>query len=139
MIDEVAIQQTINRYSVAASKRDWDAIIATFAPDGIWELASSGRKFQGRAAIREAMLGTSSASEYNVQMNAPAAITVNGDRAMATSIIRESGKPVGSDQPFEFFGFYEDELVRTADGWKFARLTFVLKARHRFEPAAPSQ
>lgn len=138
-IDEVAIQQTINRYSVAASKRDWDAIIATYAPDGVWEL-SGGRKFQGRAAIREAMLGTSSASEYNFQINAPAVITVDGDHATATSVIREGGKVAGNDEAFEVLGFYEDKLVRTTEGWRFAHRHFVFKARHRYQPlAAPAK
>ena len=34
MTDEVAIQQTLNRYTEAASRADWKVVVSTFMPDG---------------------------------------------------------------------------------------------------------
>jgi ketosteroid isomerase-like protein len=131
MTDEVAIQQVISRYNEAASCAQWDEAVATYLPDGVWEFAKSGRRFQGRDAIREALIGFTSALEYVVQINAPAVIAVDGDQATARSAIRESGKFAGRDEGIEGFGIYGDRLVRTVDGWLFANRTFDLRWMHR--------
>ena len=58
---------------------------------------------------------------YFVQINAPAVINVDGDRANARSVIRECAKLKDKDEANEVLGFYNDELVRTPEGWKFSR------------------
>lgn len=138
MIDRIEIQQTINRYSEAASRADWDEVVATYLPEGIWEIVSSGRKFLGRAAIKEGLMGFTSATDYVVQINAPAVIALDGNTATARSVIRECGRVSGRDQTFEALGFYADILVRTEEGWRFARRAFELKGMHHYAllPAA---
>jgi ketosteroid isomerase-like protein len=131
MTDEAAIQQTISRYNAAASTRQWEETVATYLPDGVWEFARSGRQVHGRDAIRETLIELTSALEYVVQINAPAVITIDGDTATARSAIRESGKFAGRDEGIEGFGFYVDQLVRTPDGWLFAKRRFELKWMHR--------
>ena len=43
MMDYILIQQTISTYSEAASRADWDEVLATFTPDGVWELPALGQ------------------------------------------------------------------------------------------------
>ena len=38
MIDKLEIQETISLYHEGGSKADWDQMMATFLPDGIWEV-----------------------------------------------------------------------------------------------------
>jgi hypothetical protein len=71
-------------------------------------------------------------------MNSPAIIEVDGDRATAHSIIRECGKYAGRQTCLEVLGLYDDELVRTADGWRFARRVFTVRGIHDYETAPPS-
>lgn len=123
MHDHIAIQQTINLYTEGASRADWDQVIATFLPGGIWEIAGGGVQ-SGHDAIRAAMAAFVSQMAYYVQLNAPAVIHVEGDRATARSVIRECGKYADRDSVLDVVGFYNDELVRTPDGWRFARRTF---------------
>jgi ketosteroid isomerase-like protein len=130
MSDEVAIQQTINRYSEGCSRADWPQVMATFLPDGLWEVPSQGARFEGHAAVQAAMAAFTAQTEYWVQINAPAVISVTGDKATARSVIRECGRMIGQDHLLEALGFYHDDLVRTADGWKFARRTFHAAAMH---------
>lgn len=132
MIDEIAIQQTISRYSDGASRADWDQVASTFTEDGVWEVGSSGKTFQGHEAIREGLGALSGEMEFVVQINSPALIAVDGDAATARSTIREFGKMAGRDEGFEALGFYEDQLAATADGWKFTHRTFTLKAKHTY-------
>ena len=132
MLDEIAIQQTLNRYSEGCSRADWDQVMATFMPDGIWEIASTGARFQGHKMIREAMAAFVSHMAYFVQINTPATIAIKGDNATARSIIRECGKFADRAEALEAFGFYSDELVRTADGWKFRQRRFEGAGAHNF-------
>lgn len=69
---------------------------------------------------------------YFVQINSPAIITVDGDKATARSGIRECGKFSDRDEALEVLGRYEDELVRTATGWKFTRRAFYAAGKHLF-------
>ena len=75
MYDEFSIQQTINRYSVGASRADWDAVLATFVPDGIWEIPGLGAKFEGLESIRGGMAHFSGTTDYLLQLNSPAVIS----------------------------------------------------------------
>jgi len=124
MHDEYAIQRTISLYSQNASARKWDKVVPLFQPDAVWEVPHLGMKFEGQAAIRDALTMFSGTMEFVLQLNSPALIEVTGATATAQSGIRECGKSAGRDEGFEFFGFYFDNLVRTQDGWKFARRIF---------------
>jgi ketosteroid isomerase-like protein len=124
MDDYTAIQQLISRYSVASTRFDLEGIVETYAADGVWHLASRKASFEGQAAIRDGLRSFIDNLDFMVQSNAPAAITIDGDTATAISVITERGKPKGSDTPFEALGCYFDDLVRTADGWRFKRRCF---------------
>lgn len=132
MIDEVAIQQVLNRYTEGCTRRDWDQVAETFAEDGIWDVPAQGISLQGWAAMQPAMAGFVEQMDYFIQLNSPAVIEVSGDSATARSVIRECGKFTGRDEALEVMGTYSDELVRTATGWKFARRTFRALGVHRF-------
>jgi hypothetical protein len=132
-VDEAfAIQQTLNRYSDGCTRRDWDQVEGTFMSEGIWEVPSLGTFHRGWAAIQPAMAGFVGQLEYFVQINSPAIITVTGDTARARSTIREGGKFAGRDEALEVMGTYEDELLHTAEGWKFVRRTFRGLGVHKF-------
>ena len=132
MNDQISIQQTINRYTEGSGRGNWDRVLGTFLPDGIWEIPALGAHHQGHAAIREAMSSFVAQMSYYVQINAPAIIETAGDRATASSAVRECGKFVDRNEALEVLGFYDDELVRVENGWKFARRRFVLAGMHRF-------
>lgn len=132
MLDEIAIQQTLNRYSQGASRADWDLVLSTFTLDATWEIADGGGRYQDHAVIRQAMAAFVAQMDYFVQINSPAIIKVEGDAAVATSLIRECGKFTGRDEALEIFGRYTDDLVRTAQGWQFTRRVFHALGHHRF-------
>lgn len=124
MDDERAIQRLITTYSQTASIGDWDGAVGTYLPDGNWSIPQLGLSFSGHVAIREALAAFFETMDYVIQMNAPALIHVGSSTATARSAIRECGKSAGQPQGFEYFGFYQDELVKTADGWRFRKRIF---------------
>jgi hypothetical protein len=138
MSDRNDIQQVINTYSVMASQGKFNEMAATYTVDGIWAVPSIGVEVSGHAAIIAAGAAVTDKLEYIVQLNTPALIKVDGDRATAQSMIRECGKYAGKQVALEVLGLYDDELVRTTDGWRFARRNFILRGMHDFPIAPPS-
>lgn len=130
--DQHAIQRTLNAYSQATSAGEWEAAIATYRPDGAWEVPHLPLRVAGHAALRETMAMLGGAMDYVVQLNSPAVIEIDGDTARARSAIRECGKTAGKDEGFEYFGLYEDDLVRTPEGWRFERRVFRAVGSHTF-------
>jgi ketosteroid isomerase-like protein len=126
MTDLEAIQQTINTYSLSASRRDWGRAIATFMPDAIWEVEGLGLRMKGHEEMRPGFPHAVSAAEFLVQLNAPAVITINGDTATAESVIREAGKVKTTGEWFDVLGTYNDSLVRTPQGWRFTHRLFKM-------------
>jgi len=137
MIEELSIQQTLNRYSESASRADWEQVLSTYVPDGVWEIPYLGAKFEGHDAIRDALRHFGGPMDYIVQINAPALIDVNEDTATARSVIRECGKFMGQNEALEVLGFYADTLLRTPAGWKFTHRVFEVRGMHRF-PLVPA-
>lgn len=131
MNDEQAIQQVLNRYSEGCSLPDWGQVEDTFLPGAEWVAPAVGT-FTGWAEMFPVMSGFIDRMEYFIQLNSPATISVSGDVATARSVIRECGKFKGRDEALEVMGIYADELVRTPEGWKFARRTFQGLGAHRF-------
>ena len=130
MIDKLDIQETISLYHEGASTADVDRLIATFLPDGIWEVPSMNMRCQGHVEMLETMSAVLAPIEYLVQINAPAIIEVDGDTASARSLIRESAKFRNRPGLMDVVGQYIDELKRTSDGWKFAHRTFTILGTH---------
>lgn len=128
MDDHQAIQQVLNRYTEAASRRDLEAVAQTFHPSGIWELTAFDMKVEGRDAIVKTMRDFLEPMDYLVQTNSPAVIEVDGDTARARATIREGAKFSGKDEAMEVLGIYNDELVRTPDGWQFTHRVFNMLA-----------
>jgi ketosteroid isomerase-like protein len=129
MIDKVEIQETISLYHEGGSLGDFDQVLATFLPDGTWEVPAFEIRCQGHAEIRSTMEAMVEPIEYLVQINAPAIVVVDGDTASARSLIRECAK-FRKGALMDVVGQFSDELRRTSDGWKFARRTFTILGTH---------
>lgn len=129
-MDELAVQQTISRYHEGASTADLDQLIATFLPDGVWEVPALRFRCQGHAEMLETMSAVMAPIEYLVQINAPAIITIDGDSASARTLVRECAKYRDQEGIIDVVGQFIDELHRTADGWRFARRTFTILGTH---------
>jgi ketosteroid isomerase-like protein len=133
MIDKVEIQETISVYHEGASKADYDQLMTTFLPDGIWEVPGMEIVSQGVDNIRSTMTALMAPIEYLMQINAPAIIAVDGDTATARSLIRECAKFRGRPGLMDVVGQFNDELQRTPDGWRFAHRTFTILGTQTLE------
>ena len=113
--DRDAIRDLLARYTYNGDRGRLDAMTACFADDGVLEYL--GKAPQGPAAIKAALSsGTRDARLTFIRHHITnPLIAVDGDGATARSYFT-----VHSNFGPDHSGTYDDRLVRTADGWRFA-------------------
>jgi 3-phenylpropionate/cinnamic acid dioxygenase small subunit len=110
--DNVAITQLLARYCLTLDLDDVDGWVALFTEDAAYEVY--GRSWDGHAGLRKMM----SVAPGGLHLGGPPVIVmVDADRATTMQnllfVERESGVARHS--------VYDDDLVRTSDGWRIAR------------------
>ena len=120
MDDRAEITELINRYAIATDRRQFDAVGELFTEDG--QATYSGVRLDpGRAAIVAHLqpLAGFPMSQHDV---GTISITLDGDAATATSYtVVHLVRTAGDDHEVVHRGLsYDDRLVRTPEGWKFA-------------------
>ncbi len=62
---------------------------------------------------------------YFMQMTHSGVVVLDGDRATARFVVREHGR--GEGTYYENLAVYNDELIRQADGWRFATRSYTYR------------
>jgi len=129
--DRAEIEDLMARYLFAIDYNDWDAYVATFAPDGELTFASGTSK--GREAIRKAVtsFATRIGEFYHTADGKPAklrhvilqsSIRVEGNHAWARSLWLEMANHGPNDEPkIGTYGLYEDEMTKVNGEWLFSK------------------
>lgn len=110
--------------------RDAAIIASLFVEDGVWDAGSFGRA-DGREAIHA--LFSENPYPFGLHRVSNQNIYVNGDTAtgewhlLCPSI-------VGENQSIWIGGMYNDEFIRTSDGWKFKKLKVTIAFTSKSEP-----
>jgi hypothetical protein len=121
--DRLAIQDLIARYAVVVDGRDYDALDGLFTPDARIDFTAFGGP-SGTPADIKAFLADSLAifSRTQHMMGLPS-ITVDGDRASARTSCHNPMVLTDADGTTKVWLiglWYDDALVRTPAGWRFA-------------------
>ena len=95
---------------------DPDEIVPLFAEDGAWHSDSQGRA-EGREAIRKAWEKFSQAMPFAFHTISNPKIQVDGDTATGEWHLMMRGTDANG-QEFWSAGIYQDEFVRTPEGWR---------------------
>jgi ketosteroid isomerase-like protein len=123
MSDEIEINRLLAAYSHAVMRLDPAGAAAVYAEDGVLS-AFNGPDIVGRTMIEATFVKVFAPVRFLIQNCGAVVIEVDGDRARASSSVSELLQSKGSDQVSCCFGNYDDDLVRTADGWRFAKRRF---------------
>jgi uncharacterized protein (TIGR02246 family) len=117
LLDTVAIDQLMARYNQSIDYGDPDAFAACFVPDGVLEFP--GQRIEGTAAIREFCTSVPTMVPGLKHWTSNHQIDVHGDTASA--LVHLLMVVVGAEGTNVIgHGRYADQLVRTADGWRYA-------------------
>jgi uncharacterized protein (TIGR02246 family) len=126
LVDADAIRALTARYNLAVDNGDTDLVAELFTEDGVFEVLGFGDPitYRGREAIVEV---ATRPPRSQLHMTTDSLIEVAGDRATQLCTVMRTTPPKrpGQEQR-RMLGRYADELVRTADGWRFERRSFCL-------------
>jgi ketosteroid isomerase-like protein len=124
MSDTDAITETLVRYATAVDTRDWELLRSCFLPDVVADYGNVGQ-WVDLTGLVDFMEEAHAGFGVSNHMLSNIVVRVDGDRAAATSSVH-AVLVFASDasQWVDMVGRYEDQLRRTADGWRIGRRTF---------------
>ncbi|MGZ8745897.1 MAG: nuclear transport factor 2 family protein [Mycobacterium sp.] len=118
----IAIQHLAASYADAVSRGQVAEACLTYAEDG--ELHSpTTEPAVGRDAVTATITATCASLEFVFQTVHQGLVQVDGDVARARFPITEWARRSSDARPIQFLGLYEDECIRTSEGWRFSRRT----------------
>jgi 3-phenylpropionate/cinnamic acid dioxygenase small subunit len=117
------IADVLVRYATGIDRRDWpqfrtcftDNCHADYGDVGVWD---------GVDAITQFMIDTHAGMGHTLHRITNVAVEVDGDEATARSYV-DALLLVDGQTAINAAGFYDDELVRTTEGWRIARRRFT--------------
>lgn len=120
--DELDIQRVVADYAWACDNADWTLLRSIFTEDAHLDYSTTG----GPAGLRDEVVAwlEESLSQVPVIHHVVSnfQITLDGDRADVRAMFHCSARLPGVEDMLITGGYYDEELVRTADGWKIQRL-----------------
>ena len=123
LLDEQAIHRLVAASSHAVMRLDGVAASQVYTEDGVLS-AFNGPEIRGREAIAAAFVATFAPIRSIVQTCAAGVIDITGDTARASWSVTELLHNKDKEHLSFCLGNYDDQLVRTADGWHFAYRRF---------------
>lgn len=123
--DQLEVEELMARYCWANDAGDVDAFVNLFTSDGLYE--SHDRVARGHAEIREVFAARVAARSGQPIANPQhwvtnLVVTAAGGSVHARSYFTRVVRDVSSGQPkTDALGWFDDQLRRDRDGWRFAR------------------
>jgi 3-phenylpropionate/cinnamic acid dioxygenase small subunit len=121
MLDRVAVFDLTVDYCTALDTKDWDALRSVFVPEATARLGRTDHEGVDDIIGRcRSALSSLDASQHMITNHR---IRVAGDRATSSCYVQaQHVRADASDGPnYLVGGRYDDELRRTADGWRIVR------------------
>ncbi|MET0908785.1 MAG: nuclear transport factor 2 family protein [Ilumatobacteraceae bacterium] len=120
LVDRQAIVDLTVTYCWALDMRSWDELDDVFTTDA---LADLGGEYRGIDAIKRRVSDVLLVLDASQHMVSTHQVRIDGDRATCRCFLRAQHVKLDAagGTTFMFAGRYEDDLVRTPDGWRIAR------------------
>lgn len=121
--DQLAIQSLLARYAFGWDSRDYELVASLFCEDAVIDYDSLPPITNGFAGFLEISSGVLAHLVSTQHFIANIDVVVDGDRATSTAYVQATH--VAEDgRKFVGAGRYDDQLVRTTEGWKINARTF---------------
>ena len=143
--DKQRILELQNRYSYSIDSGNYDKLDAMFTPDATYHFVTgSADNIEAlKNTIQDALQPLTSSQHINGNQWAE----IEGDHATAGCYftVHMYKEGLADGEHFEMGGRYDDELIRTSEGWRFSKRTITIlwsegntKVRWRDESVAAS-
>ncbi len=123
--DRMAITDLTISYTWALDQHEFERLREVFLPDATFNVA--GVPLSGIDAIIEKVSGSLSPLDDSQHIISNHQIRIDGDTATSRCYLQAQHVRNAADggPNYIFAGRYEDELVRTSDGWRIAKRSLV--------------
>ena len=122
--DRQDISDLLVRYATGIDRRDWALFRTVFTGDCELDYGEIGA-WKGVDAVTEFMEQVHAPAGYTMHRLSNQAITVDGDKAEARTYIDGLIMFGDNTSGVNTIGFYDDEIVRTEEGWRIARRRYT--------------
>jgi len=133
------IAEVLVRYATGIDRRDWALFRTCFTDDCDADYGDIGH-WHGADEITEWMAGTHEPCGHTLHRITNVAVDPPGDdhdRATARSYVDALVLGPDNTSGVRATGVYDDELVRTGDGWRIARGRFTMVLAHPVGDGGP--
>jgi ketosteroid isomerase-like protein len=129
--DKEQITEVLTRYATGIDSKDWALLRTCWTEDVEVDYGEVGQ-YSGADAITGLMETLHNAMGPTYHRLTNFVIAVDGDRATARSYVHAVLQAIPDDAAswVEALGHYDDELVRTPDGWRISRRTTGIARVH---------
>lgn len=125
--DRLDIQELLHGYAWALDTGDADRFVGLFAEDAVlvWDAFEQPEEWRGHSEIRPFVeylrdLPTTAGRQHHVA-NVIVQPGADSNHARATAYVVVIVRQEEGPSPVTVMGWYDDDFVRTADGWRIAR------------------
>jgi 3-phenylpropionate/cinnamic acid dioxygenase small subunit len=122
--DRQDIADVLLRYATGIDRRDWPLFRTVFTDDCELDYGEIG-SWQGVDAVTEFMQQAHAMAGHTMHRLTNQVITVDGDEAQARTYIDALIMLGDNTSGVNAAGFYDDDIVRTGEGWRIARRRFT--------------
>jgi 3-phenylpropionate/cinnamic acid dioxygenase small subunit len=122
--DRQDITELLVRYATGIDRRDWPLFRTVFTDDCELDYGEIG-SWRGIDAVAGYMEQVHALAGHTLHRLTNQAVTVDGDKATARTYIDGLIMAPDNNTGVNAVGFYDDDIVRTADGWRIARRRFT--------------
>lgn len=122
--DRQDISDLLLRYATGIDRRDWVLFRTVFTDDCELDYGEIG-VWKGVDAVTDFMEQVHAMAGHTMHRMSNQVTTVDGDTAEARTYVDALIMAGDNKSGVNGIGFYDDEIVRTADGWRIARRRFT--------------
>jgi 3-phenylpropionate/cinnamic acid dioxygenase small subunit len=122
--DRQDIADLLVRYATGIDRRDWALFRTVFTDDCELDYGVIGA-WQGVDAVTDFMEQVHALAGHTMHRLSNLAIMVDGEKATARTYIDGLIMAADNTSGVNAIGFYDDEIVRTEDGWRIARRRYT--------------
>jgi 3-phenylpropionate/cinnamic acid dioxygenase small subunit len=122
--DRDDIAAVVLRYATGIDRRDWTLFRSIFTEDCELDYGEIGA-WKGADAVTEFMQQAHALAGHTMHRLTNQVITVDGDSAQARTYVDALIMLADNSSGVNAAGFYDDEFVRTEQGWQIARRRFT--------------
>jgi uncharacterized protein (TIGR02246 family) len=122
--DRQDISELLVRYATGIDRRNWPLFRTVFTDDCELDYGEIGA-WKGVDAVTDFMEQVHALAGHTMHRLSNQAIVVDGDKAAARTYIDGLIMTGDNTSGVNAIGFYDDEIVRTDDGWRIARRRYT--------------